>query len=73
MISQKTQLKTELEKKEYIFHCESHATLTEVFQALDMFRNYIYGRIKDAEDQKAQAEKPQEQPVEKPIEEVILA
>lgn len=63
MISQKTQLKTEIEKKEFTFHCEPNAALNEVYQALDMFRTYIYGRIKDAENQKAQAEKPPEEAI----------
>ena len=51
MISQKTHLETQVQDKKYIFQCEATAVLNDTLQALDIFRSYIYGRIKQLEDQ----------------------
>jgi hypothetical protein len=57
MISQKSQLETKINDKDHTFQCHSNAPLMECLQALDIFRSYIYGRIKEVEEQaKAQAE-----------------
>ena len=50
MISQKTHLETEVNGKKFGFHCECTALLQETLSALDTFRSYIYGRMKEAED-----------------------
>lgn len=62
MITQKTQLKVEIEKKEFIFQCEPDSNLMQGYQALEILRNYYLGRIKDAEEQKSNVEKVQEEP-----------
>jgi len=50
MISQKTQLQTKVQGKDHHYQCEPNASLPECFEALSIFRSYILGRIKEAEE-----------------------
>lgn len=52
MISQKTQLETKVQDQDHTYLCPTNASLVQCFEALNVFRSYIYGRIKEAEDQK---------------------
>jgi hypothetical protein len=57
MISQKTQLETKVNEKDHTYHCAVNTSLMECLEALNIFRSYIYGRIKENEDiAKAQSE-----------------
>lgn len=58
MISQKTQLETKVNEKPFIFQCEPNASLTECFEAISIFRSYIIGRIKEADEQNQTADDP---------------
>lgn len=57
MLSQKSQLMTKVNDKEHVFQCDPSASLAEVLQALDFFRSYVYGRIKEDEDKKKEEPK----------------
>jgi len=52
MISQKTQLQIEVQGKNHLYQCEPNCSLQEVLEALSVFRSYIYGRMKEDEEQK---------------------
>lgn len=57
MISQKTQLETKVNEKDHTYHCPNTASLLECLEAINIFRSYIYGRLKENEEvAKAQAE-----------------
>jgi hypothetical protein len=63
MISTKAQMKTEKSTGDHVYLCSNSAPLQEVYEALTEFRTYVYGRMKEAEEQqKAAAEAPAEQP-----------
>ena len=50
MISQKTQLETKINERDYTFHCALDAPLNDAFAAVDTFRSYLFGRIKEVEE-----------------------
>lgn len=56
MINQKTQLDTQVNQKPFIFQCEPNASLAECYEAINIFRSYIFGRIKESEEPKPPAE-----------------
>ncbi len=56
MIKQVTQLVTTIKDKEQVFHCDPSASLTDVLEGLNTFRSYVYGRIKEAEEQSKPSE-----------------
>ncbi len=63
MISTKAQMQSTKVTGEHTYICPHLAPLHEVYEALTEFRTYVYGRMKEAEDQqKAAAEAPAEQP-----------
>ncbi len=59
MISQKTQLETKINEKAFSFQCEPSASLQECFEGINVFRSYIFGRIKEAEEAAKPPENPQ--------------
>lgn len=59
MISQKTQLTTSVGGREHAYQCDPGCALPEVLEALNTFRSYIYGRIKEAEEK---MQKPMQEP-----------
>ena len=50
MIQQKTQLTTKINDKEHIYQCDPNSSLSDVYESLNVFRNYIFGRIKEQEE-----------------------
>lgn len=59
MISQKSQLETKINDRDYTFQCAVDAPLNDAFAAVDTFRSYLFGRIKEIEEaQKAPKEEP---------------
>lgn len=56
MISQRTQLETKVNEKTHMYQCDPLASLQDVLQALNTFRSYIVGRIKESEDQQKPSE-----------------
>lgn len=50
MISQKTQLETKVKDQDHTYYCPSTATLLECYEALNTFRSYVYGRLKEHEE-----------------------
>ncbi len=66
MITQKTQLKIEIEKREFTFQCEPDSSLVQGYQALEILRSYYLGRIKDNEVKAEEAAKTNEVKEEEP-------
>lgn len=64
MISQKTHFELKISNKDHIYQFDPTATLADIFSALDTMRSYVYGRIKEAEEQ--QKAKPQDNIEQKP-------
>jgi hypothetical protein len=63
MLKNIVEMETEVSTRKYTFHCEPNAPLPDVYEALNQFRSYVYGRLKEHEEQqKASAEAPVEQP-----------
>ncbi len=63
MLKNTVTMETEVNSHKFSFHCESNTPLTEVYEALNQFRSYVYGRLKELEEQqKAAAEASAEQP-----------
>lgn len=62
MISQKTQLETKVKDQDHTYHCPVNATLVECLEALNTFRSYIYGRLKEYEEQSKVEPNPTEEP-----------
>lgn len=62
MIKQKTVLETKIGDREHVYLCDPSSSLPEVFQALNEFRSYVYGRIKEAEEQAKLAEEKEPKP-----------
>ena len=63
MITTKAQLQAEKASGSHLYFCSNNAPLAEVYEALTEFRTYVYGRMKEIEEQqKAAAEQPAEQP-----------
>lgn len=60
MISQKSQLDAPINGKNHIYQCDASSTLAECFEAINIFRSYIFGRIKEAEEQAKSEEKKDE-------------
>jgi hypothetical protein len=57
MLSQKTQIETKIADKDHTYQCPNDSSLIACLEALNTFRSYIYGRIKENEEiAKAQAE-----------------
>ena len=50
MISQKTQLETKVKGLDHKYQCEPNCPLVDCLEALDTFRFYIIGRIKEAKE-----------------------
>lgn len=57
MIGQKIQLQTQVGGRDHTYQCDPTCPLTDVLDALNVFRSYIYGRIKETEEQNSQSEK----------------
>ena len=64
MISQKTQLETKVKDQDHTYQCPSTATLMECYEALNIFRSYIYGRLKEHEEQASLTAQPEIKEVE---------
>lgn len=63
MLTTKAQLQSQKTSGEHAYYCPYNAPLPEVYEALTEFRTYVYGRIKEIEEQqKASAAAPAEQP-----------
>lgn len=62
VISQKTQLEIKIKDQNHTYHCPANATLLECFDALNTFRAYIFGRIKELEEEVKAKEKIKEEP-----------
>jgi len=61
MISQKSQLEVKIQEKDHTYQCGPNCPLNECLDALNIFRSYIYGRIKEAEElEKEKCEKVEE-------------
>lgn len=70
MISQKTQLEVKVKDKNHTYDFPPNATLLECLEALNTFSSYIFGRIKDVEEQSRPQEViPQEVVVQEQIQE----
>lgn len=63
MLTTKAQLETKTASGDHIYLCGSNTPLPEVYEALTQLRTYVYGRMKEVEEQqKAAADSPAEQP-----------
>lgn len=63
MLTNKTQLETTTAGGAHVYQCAPNTPLQEVYEALGHFRTYVYGRLKELEEQqKAPVEAPTEQP-----------
>lgn len=63
MLTNKVQLETKTANSDHTYICANNAPLQEVYEALTQFRTYVYGRMKEVEEQqKATAEASAEQP-----------
>ena len=63
MLTNKVQLETKTATSDHIYLCANNTPLAEVYEALTQFRTYVYGRMKEIEEQqKAAAEASAEQP-----------
>ncbi len=51
MLRHKIQLETKTATGEHTYQCEPNVPLTEVYEAINTFRAYVYGRLKEAEEQ----------------------
>lgn len=56
MLKQKAQLETSIGNNLHVYQCENNTSLKEVYEALSVFRSYIYGRMKEAEEQPTSTE-----------------
>jgi len=65
MISQKTQLETKIKDQDHTYQCPANATLLECLEGLNIFRSYVFGRIKEAEE--ANQPKPVQQEQAAPV------
>jgi len=66
MLENKFYFEVEVEKEKFQVIGPSNTTYLRAFQATDMVRAYFYGKLKEAEEQKAAADKAAQQAVEQP-------
>ncbi len=51
MLTTKAQMQTEKASGNHIYLCSNNAPLPEVYEALTEFRTYVFGRMKEIEEQ----------------------
>jgi hypothetical protein len=62
MLSNKIHIETKIEDENFEFVCRAGCATQKAFQAADEIRSYLYGKLKEQEEQqKKAAEKPVEQ------------
>jgi len=56
MLTNKVQLETKTSTSDHTYLCATNTPLTEVYEALTQFRTYVYGRLKEMEEQQKDAQ-----------------
>ena len=55
MLTIKAQMQTEKASGNHVYLCSNNAPLPEVYEALTEFRTYVFGRMKEIEEQQKAA------------------